>query len=146
MTCRKVMTTPKCVFRTLWKCRLTHTDFEGDIGLSSDQKPKKSEARRSVEPLSRNDDAYPRRKRTSCRGFLKSKKGGKLSIHYNGEWSNAELLFRTIISVNQLSVKWAIADFCRELSQRISDHAFSSTRKPVAQMNEQFDCELELYP
>ena len=30
--------------------------------------------------------------------------GGKLSVHCNGDLSNAELLFRTIISVNQLNV------------------------------------------
>ena len=34
------------------------------------------------------------------RGFLKSKKGGKLSIHCTGDLSNAEL-FRTVISVNR---------------------------------------------
>ena len=36
------------------------------------------------------------------RGSLQSKKGGKLPIHYNGDLSTRELLFRTIISVNQL--------------------------------------------
>ena len=107
-------------------------------------------ARRAVEPLCRNNDVYPRRKRTSVfratsalvRGFLKSKKGGKLSLHYNGDLSNAELLFRTIISANQISVNGAIADRCGELAQQISDHAFSTTGKPVAQINEQLECEL----
>ena len=31
------------------------------------------------------------------RGFLESKKGGKLSIHFFGDLSNSELLFRTFI-------------------------------------------------
>ena len=61
------------------------------------------------------------------RGSLKSKKGGKLSIHYNGDSSTAELPFRTIISVNQLSVYGAISDWCEELAQQMSDHSFSST-------------------
>ena len=38
------------------------------------------------------------------RGSLKSKGGGKLSIHYIGDSTTSEFLFRTIISVNQLSV------------------------------------------
>ena len=44
------------------------------------------------------------------RGFLKSRGGVKLSIRYNGDLSNAELLFHTISSVDQLSVYGAIAD------------------------------------
>ena len=44
------------------------------------------------------------------RGFLRSKEGGKLSIHSYGDLSIAELLFRTITSVNRLSVHGAIAD------------------------------------
>ena len=96
------------------------------MGLSSDQELNKSgmqRTRRSVEPLSRNDDAYP----------------------YPQE-SGAELLLRTIISVNQLSVYGAIAGCCGEmaqqLAQQLSDHAFSITGKPVAKMGEQLDCKL----
>ena len=98
-----------------------------------------------VGQLSINDDAYPQRKAdilysfraTSAldRGFKKSKKGRKLSIHCNGDSTNAELLFRTIISVNQPSVHGAIGDWCGEMSQQVSDHAFSSTRNLAAQMN-----------
>ena len=44
------------------------------------------------------------------RGSLKSKKGGKLWVHYNDDSSTGELLFRTIISVNQLSVYGVISD------------------------------------
>ena len=54
----------------------------------------------------------------------------------------AEMLSGTIISVNQLSVYGAIADWCGKLGQQISDNAFSSTWKHVAQMSEHLDCEL----
>ena len=60
-------------------------------------------------------------------GSFESKGGGNLSIHYNGDSTTAELLFRIIISFNQLSVYGAILDWCEELSQQISDHSFSST-------------------
>ena len=38
------------------------------------------------------------------RGVLKSKGGGKLSIHYCADLKTIETVFRTIISVNQLSL------------------------------------------
>ena len=44
----------------------------------------------------------------------KSKGGGKLPIHYKGDSTTATLLFRTIISVNQLSVYGAVSDWCEE--------------------------------
>ena len=53
------------------------------------------------------------------RGSLKSKKGGKLSIPYNGALSTAELSFRTVISVNDLSVHGAISDRCEETGSAI---------------------------
>ena len=71
------------------------------------------------------------------RGSLKSQKGGKLAIHHNGALSTAELLFRTIVCVNQLRVYGAVSDWCEELAQQISGHSLSSTVKPVAKMNEQ---------
>ena len=39
------------------------------------------------------------------RGVLKSKGGGKLSIHYCADQGTIETVFRTIISVNQLSLR-----------------------------------------
>ena len=44
------------------------------------------------------------------RGVLKSKGGGKLSIHFCA----VETVFRTNISVNQLSVYGAVSDLCEE--------------------------------
>ena len=43
---------------------------------------------------------------------LRSKGHGKKSKHFNGSDENIELLLRTVISANQLSVYGAIADSC----------------------------------
>ena len=48
------------------------------------------------------------------RGKLRSKGEGKKSIHFNGSEENIELILRTIISANQLSI---VADLCKELSK-----------------------------
>ena len=142
----------KHVFRILLKFRFTKTDLRRDMGHSSDQERKKMllnahpQAKRLVEPICRDDNDSSSRKWTSCLSRHKcvgpSKKRGNLSIHHNGDLSTAELLFRTIISVNQLRVHGAISDWCEELAQQISDHSFSSTKRPVANVNEQFDCRL----
>ena len=48
------------------------------------------------------------------RGQLKSKDGGKLSIHNCADFETIETVFRTIISVNQLSLYGAVAEMCEE--------------------------------
>ena len=48
------------------------------------------------------------------RGQLKSKGGGKLSIHYCADFETIETVFRTIISVNQLSLYGALVEMCEE--------------------------------
>ena len=48
------------------------------------------------------------------RGTLKSKGGGKLSIHLCADGDTIETVFRTIISVNQLSINGAVSDLCEE--------------------------------
>ena len=48
------------------------------------------------------------------RGQLRSKGGGKLSIHYCADGDTIETVFRTIISVNQLSLYGAVAEMCEE--------------------------------
>ena len=48
------------------------------------------------------------------RGTLKSKGGGKLSIHFCADGDTIETVFRTIISVNQLSIYGAVSDLCEE--------------------------------
>ena len=48
------------------------------------------------------------------RGVLKSKGGGKLSIHYCADFATIETVFRTIVSVHQLSICGAVSDLCEE--------------------------------
>ena len=48
------------------------------------------------------------------RGVLKSKGGGKLSMHNCADLGTIETVFRTIISVNQLSIYGAVSDLCDE--------------------------------
>ena len=48
------------------------------------------------------------------RGVLKSKGGGKLSIHFCADGETVETVLRTIISVNQLSICGAVSDLCEE--------------------------------
>ena len=48
------------------------------------------------------------------RGTLKSKGGGKFSIHFCADEGTIETVFRTIIYVNQLSLYGAVAEMCEE--------------------------------
>ena len=48
------------------------------------------------------------------RGQFKSKGGGKLSIHYCADLETIKTVFRTIISVNQLSIYGAVSDLYEE--------------------------------
>ena len=48
------------------------------------------------------------------RGVLKSKGGGKLSIHFCAVGETVETVVRTIISVNQLSIYGTVSDLCEE--------------------------------
>ena len=50
------------------------------------------------------------------RGMLRSKGGGQLSIHFCADGDTIETVFRTIISVNQLSIYGAVSDLCEEYS------------------------------
>ena len=50
------------------------------------------------------------------RGTLKSKGGGNSSIHFCADGDTIETVFRTIISVNQLSIYGAVSDVCEEYS------------------------------
>ena len=50
------------------------------------------------------------------RGELKSKEKGMITIHYNGTDETIELILRTVISVNQLSVYGVATDLCGELA------------------------------
>ena len=48
------------------------------------------------------------------RGTLKSKTHGKLSIHFTADYPTIEIIFRIIVSANQLSLYGAVANICAE--------------------------------
>ena len=48
------------------------------------------------------------------RGKLKSKRHGRLSIHFAAVQETIETIFRTIVSANQLSLYGAVANICEE--------------------------------
>ena len=54
------------------------------------------------------------------RGELKSKGKGVKAIHFNGSEDTTELILRTVISVNQLSVYGAVAGFASRISQKLT--------------------------
>ena len=66
------------------------------------------------------------------RGVLKRKGKGKLSILYCADHETIDTVFRTIVSVNQLSLYGAVAEMCDEYE---SYH--NKTVKPVVE--EEFD-------
>ena len=83
--------------------------------------------------LNSSESGHPffRGSSTFERGDLKSKGKGKLSIHFSGSDETVEVILRTIISVNQLSVYGAVAEMCEELAWEISRNSMG-TEKPVA--------------
>ena len=64
------------------------------------------------------------------RGELKSKGKEVKTIHFNGRDETIELILRTLMSVNQLSIHVAVADLCKELARDSP-----STGKPAANEN-----------
>ena len=73
------------------------------------------------------------------RGELKSKGGGKKSIHFNGSSEHVELLLRMAISANQLSVYGAVADLCRELSKDTTASGKLQAHDPLETMKMPID-------
>ena len=61
-----------------------------------------------------SDSGHPIFRASSAfeRGDLRSKGGGKKSIHFNGSHEHIEFLLRTVISANQLSIDGAVPDLC----------------------------------
>ena len=82
----------------------------------------------SGNPVFRASSALSRR-------TVKRKGGGQLSIHYCGDSEIAELIFRTIVSVSQLSIYGAVSDWCEELAKRISICSEQSAGKPASKNN-----------
>ena len=73
---------------------------------------------RVAEPMMINfsESKHPVFRATSplSRGTVKSKGNGKLSFHFCADGDTIETVFRTIISVNQLSIYGAVSDLCDE--------------------------------
>ena len=60
------------------------------------------------------ESGHPVFRATLERRELRSKEKGKKSIHFNGSNETVDLILRTVISVNQLSVHGAVEDLCKE--------------------------------
>ena len=54
------------------------------------------------------------------RGTLK-RRNGKSTIHFNGDFTNTELLFQTINSVNQVSIYAAVTNWCYIFALRMEE-------------------------
>ena len=85
----------------LWK-RTVHTEFWDHIAEKMLLEFAESGCQifRATTPLSR--------------GQLKSKGHGKLSIHFAADQETIEIIFRIIVSANQLSLYGAVANLCEE--------------------------------
>ena len=76
------------------------------------------------------------------RGFLK-RKGGRCTTHFTAESPNAELLFHTLHSANQLSTYGAVANRGGDLAQLILGQTHVFMEKSVAKANDQLSQQLE---
>ena len=116
------------------------------IGHSSSQVHKRNGTRQTLSNLEEKRDrvaelmilnlrksGHPIFRATSAleRGTLKSKGGGKSSIHFCGDCDTEEVIIRTIVSVNQLSIYGAVADMWEEFVTPLTD-----TRKTYAVMEQ----------
>ena len=66
------------------------------------------------------------------RGALRSKDKGKLSIHFCDDDDTAELVLRTLISVNQLSIYGAVAEMTATTPTTTDTCAATSTATTTA--------------
>ena len=102
-SCGELKTMKRNVLLIPQMCLYSQKDFQQDVGHSSDLDQKSGHpVFRAASPLSR--------------GTLRSKGGGKLSIHFCADGDTTETAPRTIISVNQLSIYGAASDVCEEYS------------------------------
>ena len=56
------------------------------------------------------------------------------TIHFNGSDEKIELILRTIISVNQLSIYGAVADLCKELARDSSNAGKPAANEKLGSM------------
>ena len=96
-------------------CLYLQKDFQQDVGHSSDLDQKRSNTPlTSTDQFGESGHTVFRATSPLSRGTLKSKGGGKLSIHFCADAGTIETFFRTNISVNQLSIPRAVSDLCEE--------------------------------
>ena len=114
----------------VWEDKLTCFKIHQEDAHSSDMDQKRSgisthesKPRREWDRVSElmmmkfSESGHPVFRSTSplLQGVLRgSTSGGKLSIHFCADEGTIETVFRTIISVNQLSIYGAVADMCEE--------------------------------
>ena len=123
----------QCFFELFEYQRLRRQISGRDIGLFSVLVMKKNGMERTSTPTRRKVEEHRwcdadqfRRKRKSSfpsiqcvRSRILEKNGGHFPIHFSGDTSNAKLLFRTIRSIDRLSMYGAVADWCEVLAQQI---------------------------
>ena len=81
-----------------------------------DSRPKEWDRVAELMMIKFGESGHPVFRATSplSRGALKNKGGGKLSVHFCADGETIETVFRTTISVNQLSIYGAVSDLCDE--------------------------------
>ena len=126
-------------------CLYSQKDLQQDTGHSSDLDQKEVDNERPGGEWDRvaelmmikfGESGHPIFRATSplSRGTLKIKEGGKLSIHFCADGDAIETVFRTIISVNQLSIYGAVSDVCEEYSAcqtRTGRHVLAEQSDPL---------------
>ena len=122
----------KIVLRILSELLSRLEDSRKDIGRLWDLDPR----RNAAEPMPTNrmengiktaegrmlnfaESGHPLFRASSAleRGELKSKGKGVRTILFNGSDEHIELILRTLVSVNQLSIHGAAADLCKEIAR-----------------------------
>ena len=98
------------VFLWAWfrKEMVCHLQLQTKRILGSDCGEDAGEFQRSGHPIFRCTSALER-------GHLKSKGGGRTTIHFTASDDNVQLILKMVISVNQLSLNGAVADLIKEL-------------------------------
>ena len=100
--------------QTMWTCQL-QDGFEKQSGVPLTTKDHKENGTKSLEfmMIKFGERGHPDFRATSplSRGTLKSKGGGDFSVHFCADGDTIATLFRTIISVNQLSIHGAGSRF-----------------------------------
>ena len=120
------------VFRIPGRSRITQKGFRADTGHSSAQEKKQHGMERTLRGISALN-----------RGVLK-RQGGRCTIHFTAESSNAGVFFRTIHSANELNIFGAAASWC-DVAQLIPGQTHMIMDKSVAKESYRLSQRLELW-